>query len=123
MKITVLGGGNGSFAAVADFIEAGHDVRWWRRNPEFFAEIVEAGGITVTDFKGSRNLPVVPTDDFAAAVDGADLIISPTLANAQEDLATRLAPLMQEGQVIYLPPGTFGSYLMMKIMRDAGMRV
>lgn len=121
MKITVLGGGNGSFAAVADFAEAGHEVRWWRRNPQSFAEIVAAGGITVTDYKGSRQVVVVPTENLAAALDGAELIVSPTPANAQEDLAKRLAPFMQDGQVIYLPPGTFGSYIMMKIMRDAGM--
>ena len=32
MKIAVLGGGNGSYAAVADMLEAGHDVIWWRRS-------------------------------------------------------------------------------------------
>lgn len=28
VKIAVLGGGNGSYAAVADMTEAGHEVRW-----------------------------------------------------------------------------------------------
>ncbi|MBB4122474.1 NAD/NADP-dependent octopine/nopaline dehydrogenase family protein [Martelella radicis] len=120
MKITVLGGGNGSYAAVADFVEAGHDVRWWRRDRARFAEITEAGGITVTDFNGTRPVAIAPTDDLEAALDGAELIVSPTPANAQEDLAARLAPHMRDGQVIYLPPGTFGSYIMAKIMRDAG---
>lgn len=120
MKVAVIGGGNGSYAAVADLAEAGHDVRWWRRNRDDFADIVEAGGITVTDFKGSRPVAVVPTDDLAAALDGVELIIAPTPANAQHDLADRLAPHMADGQVIYLPPGTFGSYIMMKRMRDAG---
>lgn len=120
MKVAVLGGGNGSYAAVADFAEAGHDVRWWRRNRDDFTDIVEAGGITLTDFKGSRHVAVTPTDDLAAALDGAELIVAPTPANAQSDLADRLAPHMADGQVIYLPPGTFGSYIMLKRMRDAG---
>jgi len=32
MRIAVLGGGNGSFAAAGDFALAGHDVRLWRRD-------------------------------------------------------------------------------------------
>ena len=32
MKIAVLGGGNGSFAAAGDFALQGHDVRLWRRD-------------------------------------------------------------------------------------------
>lgn len=39
MKVVVVGGGNGSYAAAADFAEAGHDVRWWRRDRESFADI------------------------------------------------------------------------------------
>ena len=120
MKIVVIGGGNGSYAAAADFAEAGHDVRWWRRNSSDFAEITKAGGITVTDYKGSRPVKIVPTDDLAAAMSGAELIVAPTPANAQADIADRLAPHMEDGQVIFLPPGTFGSYIMMKRMRDAG---
>lgn len=120
MKIAVLGGGNGSYAAAADFAEAGHDVRWWRRNREDFVEIANAGGIILTDFKGSRPVKIVPTDDLAGAIDGAELIVAPTPANAQAQIADRLAPLVADGQVIFLPPGTFGSYIMMKRMRDAG---
>ena len=32
MKIAVLGGGNGSFAAAGDFALQGHEVRLWRRD-------------------------------------------------------------------------------------------
>ena len=32
MRIAVLGGGNGSFAAAGDMALAGHDVRLWRRD-------------------------------------------------------------------------------------------
>jgi opine dehydrogenase len=43
-------------------------------------------------------------------------------AFAQEDLAVALAPHLTDGQVIYLPPGTFGSYLMMKVLRAKGCK-
>ncbi|MEO4001430.1 NAD/NADP octopine/nopaline dehydrogenase family protein [Mesorhizobium sp. CAU 1732] len=120
MKIAVLGGGNGSYAAVADFTEAGHDVAWWRRDRASFADIAAAGAITVTDHQGSRKVAVSPTDDLKAAIDGASLIVAPTPAFAQEDMATALAAHLVDGQVIYLPPGTFGSYIMLKRIRDAG---
>ena len=60
------------------------------------------------------------TDDLEAAVGGADLIVAPVPAFAQEDLARRLAPYLADGQVIFLPPGTFGSCLMTKVLRDSG---
>lgn len=31
MKVSVLGGGHGCFAAAIDMLEKGHDVTWWRR--------------------------------------------------------------------------------------------
>jgi opine dehydrogenase len=122
MKVVVIGGGNGSYAAVADLVEAGHDVRWWRRDRALFEDILRAGGITVTDHAGSREVAVAPTDDLAAALDGAALILAPTPAFAQEDIAEALAPHLVDGQVIYLPPGTFGSYIMLKRIRERGSK-
>lgn len=122
MKITVLGGGNGSYAAVADFTEAGHEVRWWRRERASFADVAAAGAVTLTDFHGSRRVAVAPTDDLASAIRGAELIVAPTPAFAQADLADRLAPHLADGQVIYLPPGTFGTYLMLRRIRAAGSK-
>ncbi|MCB8840308.1 NAD/NADP-dependent octopine/nopaline dehydrogenase family protein [Aurantimonas sp. VKM B-3413] len=121
MKIAVLGGGNGSHAAAADLSEAGHAVRFWRRDGAAFGPMIETRTIALRDFKGLRDVSIpVVTDDLAEAVRGAELIVAPVPAFAQEDLARRLAPHLSDGQVIYLPPGTFGSYLMTKILRDAG---
>ena len=44
MRIAVLGGGNGCYAAAADLAEAGHEVRLWRRDAAALAPVVEAGG-------------------------------------------------------------------------------
>jgi opine dehydrogenase len=44
MRIAVLGGGNGSFAAAGDFALAGHDVRLWRRDVQAVKEHNGAGG-------------------------------------------------------------------------------
>jgi opine dehydrogenase len=121
VKIAVLGGGNGSYAAAADLSAAGHEVRFWRRNGDAFQPVIETGTIRMRDLTGARDVPIArPTTDIAEAVRGADLILAPAPAFAQSDLAALLAPHLADGQTIFLPPGTFGSYLMTKVLRAKG---
>ncbi|MGN6583056.1 MAG: NAD/NADP octopine/nopaline dehydrogenase family protein [Rhizobiaceae bacterium] len=123
MKIAVLGGGNGSHAAVADLSEAGHSVRFWRRDPEAIRPILLEKAIRLKDSKGTRRIDIaLVTTDLGEAVRDAELIIAPVPAFAQEDLAKGLAPHLADGQVIFLPPGTFGSYAMMKALRENGCK-
>jgi len=121
MKIAVLGGGNGSYAAAADLTEAGHEVRLWRRNVEALNALRDAGGLRVKDIKGERNVVVHKLcENIGDAVIDTQLIVAPTPAFAQADIARALAPHLVDDQVIYLPPGSFGSFLMMRELRDAG---
>ena len=46
----------------------------------------------------------------------------PDPAFTQADNAKRIAPHLADGQVVFLAPGTFGSYVMTKIVREAGNR-
>ncbi|MGH8692411.1 MAG: NAD/NADP octopine/nopaline dehydrogenase family protein [Burkholderiales bacterium] len=108
MKIAVLGGGNGACAAAADLSEQGHEVRWWRRNAAALSS-----RITLKDADGSREVAIAkPCADIGEAVRGAELVFMPDPAFTQEDNARRLAPHLAEDQVVFLAPGTFGSYLM-----------
>jgi opine dehydrogenase len=124
MRIAVLGGGNGSFAAAGDFALAGHETRLWRRDASAVAAHRAAGGtILVKDFSGRHEAKLaLITDDIGEAVRGAELILSPTPATAQTDIAKALAPHLADGQVVFLPPGTFGSVLFAKAAHDAGNR-
>ena len=124
MRIAVLGGGNGSFAAAGDFALAGHDVRLWRRDRAAVEAHKAAGGtIIVKDFRERHEAkPALLTNDITAAVSGADLILCPAPATAQWDIARALAPHLKDGQVVFLPPGTFGSYIFAKATRDASNR-
>ena len=124
MKIAVLGGGNGSFAAAGDFTLHGHDVRLWRRDAEVVATHCAAGSrMTVKDVNGRHEVRLaLVTTDIGAAVDGAELILCPAPAFAQADIAKCLAPHLCDGQVVFLPPATFGSMIFAFAMRDAGNR-
>lgn len=129
MDITILGGGHGCFAAAAELAENAHTVRWWRRDTMALDALRALGALGVRDHRGSRNVPVSdtaragaihPVADLAEAVRGATLVVVPLPATVHEDLAARVAPLLQDGQVVFLPPGTFGTLLFAKAMAEAG---
>lgn len=124
MRIAVLGGGNGSFAAAGDFALHGHDVRLWRRDDAAVEAHRAAGSrIVVKDSKGRHDVQLaLVTTDIAQAVRDAELIVCPTPAFAQADIAALLAPHLKDGQVVFLPPATFGSMIFAKATHDAGNR-
>jgi len=123
MKVAVLGGGHGCYAAAADLAEAGHEVRLWRRDGAALRPVVEAGGIVLVDERGRREVAIaMATADLGAALAGAELIVVPSPAIAQADIARAMAPHLRSGQVVFLPPGTFGSVVMARIVRAQGSR-
>lgn len=123
MRIAILGGGHGCYAAAADLSEQGHEVRLWRRDAAALAPGVAARTLALRDHRGRRDVPLaLATTDIGAATRGAELILVPTPAFAQEDIARGLAPHLENGQVVFLPPGTFGSVAMARIVHDAGSR-
>jgi opine dehydrogenase len=124
LKVAVLGGGNGSFAAAGDFGLQGHEVRLWRRDASQVAQHRAAGSrILVKDAHGRHDVQLaLVTSDIGEAVRDADLILCPAPAFAQQDIARALAPHLTDGQVVFLPPATFGSMLFAKAAHEAGSR-
>ncbi len=121
MRIAVLGGGNGSYAAAADLAEQGHEVRLWRRDTRALAPLLESPRIVLVDHRGRREVALrCTTANAGEALRGADLVLAPCPAFAQIDIARTIAPHLADGQVVYLPPGTFGAYAMARVVRDSG---
>ena len=94
MKIAVLGGGNGSFAAAGDFALQGHDVGCGGAMPPRSRQHRAAGSrIVVKDANGRHDVQLaLVTTDIAEAVRDAELILCPAPAFAQPDIARLLAP-------------------------------
>jgi opine dehydrogenase len=85
--------------------------------------VIEAGSLVLKDGNGPREVPIArATADIGEALAGAQLIVIPSPAIAQADIARLMAPHLVDGQVVFLPPGTFGSFVMARIARQAGSR-
>jgi opine dehydrogenase len=123
MKVAVLGGGNGAYACAADLARLGHEVRLWRRDAQALAPVTRDGAIVLKDAQGERAVRIAgASGDIGEALRGAALVVVPAPAFAQADIARACAAHLADGQVVFLPPGTFGSYLMAKLAREAGSR-
>src|SRR3954470_16575195 len=120
MKIAVIGGGNGAYAAAADLTRRGHEVRLWRRNAEALAA---SGTLTLKDAAGERRVEIASVSpDIGSALRGAELVFLPDPAFTQLDNARRIAPHLADGQVVFFAPGTFASYIVAQAVRQAGNR-
>jgi opine dehydrogenase len=121
MNIAILGGGNGSYAAAADLAEQGHCIRLWRRDRQALQPLLSEHRLVLKDYRGERPVQLdAVSHDIGEIVRSAELIVMPTPAFAQIDIARDLAPHLRDGQVIFLPPGSFGSFLMSRVLRDSG---
>ena len=109
--IAVLGAGNGGSAVAGDMTLAGHTCRLFEF-PEYAANIepIQAqGGIQVTGIARTGFARVeLATRDLAQAVEGAELIMVTTVALAHTRLARELGPVIEDGQVVILWPGSGG---------------
>jgi opine dehydrogenase len=112
MRIAVIGGGHGALAAAADLALRGHQVRLRLRNRERFAEVFRTGQVVITGVAGEGLGRVAEvTQEVAAAVRDAELVLVPMPATTQDDVSDRLAGHLPGGVVVALLPGTFGAYV------------
>lgn len=126
MNITILGGGNGGHAAACDLTLRGFSVTLYE-DAAFRAKmksVFETRRIAYRGIWGEGEVTLsAVTDDLAAAVSGAEIILVAVPAFAHRHYAEQLAPLVQNGQTVVIMPGTLGSLLFYKTFRTAGKTV
>jgi opine dehydrogenase len=120
-EIAVIGGGNGALTAAGDMALAGYKVRMWSAIPEELDRIFDTHTIKVRGVgrTGEAKIDLV-TKDLGEAMKGAQVILSMSPAFTQEILAKPMGPYLEDGQILFLSPGSMGSYLMGKIFKDNG---
>jgi len=121
MDVAVLGGGHGCYAAAADLADRGFAVRLWRRAADRLAPLRAEPTLELVDARGARRARLaLVTADLGQALRGAELVMMPLPATAQAGLARELASRLEDGQVLYIPPGSFGSYVMARALAEHG---
>ncbi|HYL79637.1 MAG TPA: NAD/NADP octopine/nopaline dehydrogenase family protein [Candidatus Acidoferrum sp.] len=124
-RIAVIGAGNGGTAIAGDLSLAGHACRLfefeeWAGN---VSAVTAQGGIKVTGVARTGFAKVaLATTDIKAALEGADLIMVATQAVAHTRVARTIAPLLRDGQVIILWPGSGGTLEFRRVFDELGVR-
>jgi len=124
-KIAIIGAGHGGHAASAEMTEKGHEVRLYQDEKylNLIKKVYEEKKIKISG--ANRATAVVDiaviTSNLKEAVKGADIIFLTVPAFAHRDLASQLAPLVEDEQVLALLPGTLGSLVFARIFREKGV--
>lgn len=124
-KITIIGGGNGAFAAAADLTLAGFEITLYEdeRFKSNIEGIIKDKKITLTGVgrTGVATLAGVTTD-LKEALKDADVIMPIMPAYALKNFALKIADYLKPGTKIILAPGsTGGSLLVSRIWNEMGV--
>lgn len=128
--ITILGGGNGGFAAAADLTLKGYEVRLLEA-PEYsftIQPVLESGGILLENpgvdgfSEGLAKVPLVTTDP-RLAIHGADLILYIVPAFGERRFSQMIIPYIKPNQLVVFFCGTFGGALeFANTLRTSGVK-
>jgi len=108
----------------SDFALAGHRVRMWPGAPQKHARLFEEKTIFLEGIgrTGSARLELV-SDNLRQVVREAEVIVCTDPAHTQELRAKALAPHLENGQVVFLSPGSLGPLVFEKTFQREGRRV
>lgn len=117
-KVTIIGGGNGAFAAAADLTLRGNQVTLFEL-PQFktnLDEVFERGGLDMETFSGNgleggfAKLHKI-TIDIEEALNESDIVMVIVPAYSMDTIAALCAPFLRDGQIVALCPANFGGSL------------
>ena len=127
-NITILGGGNGAFAAASHLTIEGHSVTLYE-SPQFkdsIKGICELGGINLRTLpsnglkEGFARLRCITTD-IKKALKDAEIIFVIVPSFAHENIAKLSAPYLHNGQLVVTAPGNmYGCIHFAHIVKQSG---
>ena len=120
MKIAIIGGGNGGYAAAADLTNNGHEIYFWQRSKISRNSLIKNKNIILMqDQKGKKRIKIHRIcNTINTAIRNSEIIIILLPAFTQYYLAKKIKPHIQNNQIILLPPGSFGSWIFMKEIKN-----
>jgi len=110
-RVCVAGAGAGGLAMAGHLSLLGCQVNLFNRSPGRLEPVRDLGGIRVTgEVSGFARISMATTDP-AEAVRDAELVMVVVPAVGHREMAARLGPHLQDGQVVILNPGRTGGAL------------
>jgi opine dehydrogenase len=104
-RISVIGAGNGGHAIAGHFGLLGHTITIYDLNCDKLEHIKKAGGILLTEAISGFGPVHKVACSLQEAVEKAEIIMVVTTADAHRELAEKMVPLLEDGQLIVLNPG------------------
>lgn len=121
--ISILGGGNAGHTMAADITLGGYDVKFYE-HPKFkaaFENTLKKGVIEIEDVRDDRHAQAKiykVTTDIREAVEDVELILMALPAFGQELFFDAIIPHLQDGQLVCLMTGNFGSLRLRRLLRE-----
>lgn len=103
--IAVIGAGNGGQALAGHLASKGYVVRIYDRNEEKIRHLNSVKSIELTGALELHGEIELASSDLREVLCDAGLIMIATTATAHRSLAMKMAPILEDGQVIMLNPG------------------
>ncbi|HOJ89227.1 MAG TPA: NAD/NADP octopine/nopaline dehydrogenase family protein [Pseudothermotoga sp.] len=123
MKICVIGAGNGGQALAAYLALRGFDVALYNRSAWRIAPIVKTNKIKVEGEINATAEISFATTDIVQAIRDRQLLMVVVPAFAHRDIVKKIAPLLEDGQVVVLNPGrTAGALEFYNTLKEENVR-
>ena len=119
----ILGGGNGGQALAGHLSIMGHNTRLYDIIPATVEAVNAQKGVTLTGAVEGFGSVEFATMDIAKALDGADYVMVTVTSLAHATLARQCAPLLKDGQHVFVHPGaSLGALEFYRIIRNEGCK-
>lgn len=123
MKICVIGAGNGGQALAGYLALKGFDVSLFNRSERRILPIMKTRKIKLEGEVNATAQVSFATTNLAEAVKGRKLLMVVVPANAHREIAEKLAPLLEDGQIVVLNPGrTAGALEFVNVLKEKGVK-
>lgn len=123
MKIAMLGAGNAGCAVSADLTMKGHEVTLIKtshalHDDNFDFLLKNDGKMTLDEFGTIKSANIHKLSRDVADIKGAEVVIIYIQTNFHEQLIERIAPYLEDGQILLINPGYFSTAYVLKHCPD-----
>lgn len=122
MNICVIGAGNGGQALAGYLALKGFDVSLFNKSKMRILPIMKTRKIRLEGEVNATAQVSFATTNLAEAVRGRKLLMVVVPANVHREIAEKLAPLLEDGQIVVLNPGrTAGALEFVNVLNEKGV--